>query len=496
MAPSSEHQRAELAAIAEKAMRDRGFLPEFSPEAKAEAERMSEDLGGVPESRGVRDLRRLLWCSIDNDDTRDLDQLTVADPLSDGRIRVCVAVADVESRVPEGSAIDRHAGHNTTSVYTPPKVFPMLPERLSTGITSLNEGEDRLAVVVDFVVLPDGAVLESELYQAVVHNHAKLAYNSLAAWLEGDSPQPDRLAGTRGLDGQIRLQDQAAQRLRKLRYQRGALDIRRNEVRPILDGDRVDRLEEDGSNRAKELIQDFMIAANEATARFLEGHGFPSIRRVVRTPARWPRIVELAATHGTRLPAEPDSKALSDFLEERRKADPEDYPDLSLSIVKLIGSGEYVVDLPGEPAPGHFGLAVGDYTHATAPNRRYPDLVTHRLLKAALDNGSPPYSLEALAEIARHCTDQENEANKVERQVKKAAAALLLENRVGQHFDAVVTGASHKGTWVRLCRLGVEGRLEKGWQGLDVGDRVRVRLIGTDAERGFIDFARSSHDHG
>lgn len=493
---SPEHQRAELAAIAEKAMRDRGFLPEFSPEARAEAERMSEDLAGVVDPGQVRDLRHLLWCSIDNDDTRDLDQLTVADPSSDGRIRVCVAVADVESRVPEGSAIDRHARHNTTSVYTPPKVFPMLPERLSTGITSLNEREDRLAVVVDFVVSKDGAVVETDIYPAVVHNHAKLAYNALAAWLEGDSPPPARLAGARGLDDQIRLQDRAAQRLRRLRYQRGALDIRRNEVRPVLDGDRVARLEEDGSNRAKELIQDFMIAANEATARFLEARGFPSIRRIVRTPARWPRIVELAAGHGTKLPGEPDSKALSDFLEERRKADPEDYPDLSLAIVKLIGSGEYVVDLPHEPAPGHFGLAVSDYTHATAPNRRYPDLVTHRLLKAALDGGSSPYPLEELAEIARRCTGQENEANKVERQVKKAAAALLLENRVGDHFDAVVTGASPKGTWVRLCRLGVEGRLEKGWQGLDVGDRVRVRLIGTDAERGFIDFARSSHGHG
>jgi VacB/RNase II family 3'-5' exoribonuclease len=493
MHPSSQHQRAELAAIAERAMRDRGFLPEFSPEAQAEAERMSEDLSGVARNGEALDLRHLLWSSIDNDDTRDLDQLTVADPLSEGRIRVRVAVADVESRVPEGSAIDRHAGHNTTSVYTPPKVFPMLPERLSTGITSLNEGEDRLAVVVDFVVHEDGSTGETDLYAAVVHNRAKLAYNALAAWLEGDSPPPSRLAEVPGLDDQIRLQDQAAQRLRKVRYQRGALDLRRNEVRPVLDGDRVARLEEDGSNRAKELIQDFMIAANEATARFLEGRGFPSIRRIVRTPARWPRIVDLAAGHGTKLPEEPDSKALSDFLEERRKADPGDYPDLSLAIVKLIGSGEYVVDLPGEPAPGHFGLAVGDYTHATAPNRRYPDLVTHRLLKAALNGGSSPYSLEELARIAQHCTDQENEANKVERHVKKAAAALLLENRVGEQFDAVVTGASQKGTWVRLCRLGVEGRLEKGWQGLDVGDRVRVRLLGTDAERGFIDFARLSH---
>lgn len=489
MHPSREHQRAELAGIAERAMRDRGFLPEFSPEARAEAERMSEDLDGV--GQGVRDLRRLLWSSIDNDDSRDLDQLTVAEPLADDRIRVLIAIADVESRVPAGSAIDQHARHNTTSVYTPPKVFPMLPERLSTGITSLNEGEDRLAMVVDLVVHEDGSVSETDLYPAVVHSYAKLAYNALAAWLEGDSPPPARLAAVPGLDDQIRLQDRAAQRLRKLRYQRGALDIRRNEVRPVLDGDRVARLEEDGSNRAKELIQDFMIAANEATARFLETHGFPSIRRIVRTPARWPRIVELAASHGTKLPEEPDSKALSDFLEARRKADPGDYPDLSLAIVKLIGSGEYVVDLPNEPAPGHFGLAVGDYTHATAPNRRYPDLVTHRLLKAALAGASSPYPLEELGEIAHHCTEQENEANKVERHVKKAAAALLLENRVGEHFDAVVTGASQKGTWVRLCRMGIEGRLEKGWQGLDVGDRVQVRLLGTDAERGFIDFARS-----
>ena len=367
----------------------------------------------------------------------------------------------------------------------------MLPERLSTGLTSLNEGMDRLAVVVDMVVAGDGSIVEAELYEAQVHNRAKLTYDAVARWLEGEGPMPDGMAGVPGLDDQIRLQDEAAQRLRRLRHLRGALDIRRNEVRPVMDGGRVARLEEDAGNRAKELIQDFMIAANGSTARFLESRGFPSIRRVVRNPRRWDRIVELAAGLGEKLPDEPDSRALGEFLMRRHKADPEGYSDLSLAVVKLIGSGEYTVDLPDEPAPGHFGLAVEDYTHATAPNRRYPDLLTHRLLKAALGGRPSPYGPEELQTLARHCTEQENNAQKVERQVRKSAAALVLVDRLGDRFEAVVTGASEKGTWVRLCRLGVEGRLERGARGLDVGDRLTVELIGLDVERGFIDFARS-----
>jgi VacB/RNase II family 3'-5' exoribonuclease len=490
MSLSAAEQHTDLEAIARRAMEERGLLPEFSPEALAEAAAIREIDGSTLSGR-VRDLRDLLWCSIDNDSSRDLDQLSVAEDLEGEAVRVLVAVADVEARVPEGSAIDRHARHNTTSVYTPARTFHMLPERLSTGLTSLNEGEDRLAVVVDMVVAGDGSVAEADLYAAVVHNRAKLTYDAVARWLEGEGPMPEGMAGVPGLDEQIRLQDGAAQRLRRLRHVRGALDIRRNEVRPVMDGGRVARLEEDAGNRAKELIQDFMIAANGSTARFLEGRGFPSIRRVVRTPRRWDRIVELAAGLGEKLPDEPDSRALGEFLMRQHKADPEGYSDLSLAVVKLIGSGEYTVDLPDEPAPGHFGLAVEDYTHATAPNRRYPDLLTHRLLKAALAGRPVPYDPEELQKLARHCTEQENNAQKVERQVRKSAAALLLVDRVGDRFEAIVTGASEKGTWVRLCRLGVEGRLERGARGLDVGDRLSVELIGLDVERGFIDFARS-----
>jgi VacB/RNase II family 3'-5' exoribonuclease len=489
MPPSAAEQHADLEAIARRAMEERGLLPDFSPEALAEAEAVPE-IDGSSLSGSVRDLRGLLWCSIDNDSTRDLDQLSVAEDLPGEEIRILVAVADVESRVPEGSAIDRHARHNTTSVYTPPRTFHMLPERLSTGLTSLNEGEDRLAVVVDMVVAGDGSIAGAELYAGLVHNRAKLTYDAVARWLEGEGPMPDGMAEVPGLDEQIRLQDGAAQRLRRLRHLRGALDIRRNEVRPVMDGGRVARLEEDAGNRAKELIQDFMIAANGSTARFLESRGLPSIRRVVRNPRRWDRIVELAAGLGETLPDEPDSRALGEFLARQHKADPDGYSDLSLAVVKLIGSGEYTVDLPGEPAPGHFGLAVEDYTHATAPNRRYPDLLTHRLLKAAFAGRPVPYGPQDLQELARHCTQQENNAQKVERQVRKSAAALLLVDRVGDRFEAVVTGASEKGTWVRLCRLGVEGRLERGFRGLDVGDRLSVELIGLDVERGFIDFAR------
>jgi VacB/RNase II family 3'-5' exoribonuclease len=491
---AAEQPEHDLEAIARRAMEERGLLPDFSPEALAEAEAVQEIDGSAVAGR-VRDLRHLPWCSIDNDSSRDLDQLTVAEDLAGEEIRILVAVADVEARVPEGSAIDRHARHNTTSVYTAAKTFHMLPERLSTGLTSLNEGEDRLAVVVDMVVSKDGSIAEADLSAGLVHNRAKLTYDAVARWLDGEGPMPERMAEVPELDEQIRLQDRAAQRLRKLRHLRGALDLRRNEVRPVMDGKRVARLEEDAGNRAKELIQDFMIATNEVTARFLEGRGLPSIRRVVRSPRRWDRIVELAAGLGERLPDEPDSRALGEFLARRHEEDPEGYADLSLAVVKLIGSGEYTVDLPEEPAPGHFGLAVEDYTHATAPNRRYPDLLTHRLLKAALAGRPAPYGREELLKLARHCTEQENNAQKVERQVRKSAAALLLVDRLGEHFEAVVTGASEKGTWVRLCRLGVEGRLERGFRGLDVGDRLTVELIGLDVERGFIDFARAGRNH-
>lgn len=471
-------------------MLDRGLEPDFPPAAQAEAAHL--DAPAVPPA-GTRDLRQLLWSSIDNDDSRDLDQIEAAEAQSDGAIRVWVAIADVDALVKLGSAIDLHAKANTTSVYTAAQIFPMLPEKLSTGLTSLNDGEDRLAVVMEMTVAADGTLAGSDVYPAWVRNHCKLAYDALAAWLDGTGPMPPRLAEVPGMEGQIRLQDEAASRLRKQRHEQGALELETIEARPVMTDGTVTDLKEDKSNRAKHLIEDFMVSANGVTARFLDQHNLPSLRRVVRTPKRWDRIVELALGFGAHLPAEPDSLALNKFLEQRHQQDPLRFPDLSLSVIKLLGPGEYMADPPGGDPPGHFGLAVRDYTHATAPNRRYPDLITHRLLKAAFGKQPAPYSIDELAQLAQHCTQQEDAAQKVERQVRKSAAALLLENRVGETFDAIVTGASDKGTWVRTLHPLVEGRLDRGFQGLDVGDRVRVRLLSTDVERGFIDFARENH---
>ncbi len=473
-------------------MEERGLEPDFPAAALQEAERLEpkDELDG-----GARDLRDLLWSSLDNDDTRDLDQLEVAERVDGDSIRLRIAIADVDSLVRPGSAIDDHARTNTTSVYTAARVFPMLPERLSTGLTSLHDGEDRLALVIEMTVAPDGSVSSPDLYPARVRNQAKLAYDAVAAWLDGEGPMPPRMAEVAGIAEQVRLQDEAASRLRRLRTERGALDFDTTETKPVFVNGVVTELREERKNRAKELIEDFMITANGVTARYLDDHGLPSIRRVVRTPKRWPRIVDVAREVGGHLPAEPDLVVLvAAVVERRRREAPDDFPEFSLAILKLLGPGEYAVDPPGGEPPGHFGLAVKDYTHATAPNRRYPDLITHRLVKAAFHRQPAPYSMEELEGLARHCTLQEDAASKVERQVRKAAAALLLESRIGDTFDAVVTGASEKGTWVRTCRRPmVEGRLERGFEGLDVGDRLRVRLVSTDVERGFIDFVRERH---
>jgi len=486
MTQDMTRHRQRLRAIARRAMRERGFLPEFSAAAVAQAEQLTQ-----PASDGdpaLRDLRQLLWCSIDNDDSRDLDQLSVAESLPDGAVKILVAVADVDALVSQGSAIDRHARQNTTSVYTPAQIFPMLPEKLSTDLTSLNEDTDRLAVVVAMVIDPEGRLVASDVYRARVRNQAKLAYNRVAAWLDGTQPAPPRVATVPGLADQLRLQDRVAQRLKQLRHQSGALSLETLEARPVFSDDILTHLAVEQRNRAKALIEDFMIAANGVTARYLAGKGFPSFRRVLRAPARWERIVALATAVGERLPAAPDSTALEAFLSGRRQVDPLHFPDLSLAVVKLMGSGEYAVELPGEQATGHFGLAVKDSTHSTAPNRRFPDLMTQRLLKAALAGRRVPYSHEELEELARHCTEQEDDANKIERQVRKSAAALLLESRISQRFDAIVTGASEKGTWVRVLDPPVEGKVVQGFEGFDVGDRVRVKLTNVNVERGFIDF--------
>lgn len=474
----------DLQELARQAMAEHGLQAEFPAEVMAEVQRLQPPKAEA----GVADLRALPWCSIDNDDSRDLDQLTVGEALPGDATRILVAVADVDCLVRQGGAIDRSAAHNTTSIYTAARVFPMLPERVSTDLTSLNPGEDRLAMVVAMDVDVDGAVTASRLFRALVHNHAKLAYDSVDAWLDGTGPAPAAVERSSVLADQLRLQDRAAKRLRRRRDEQGALDLDTGETRPVLRDGKVVDLRRDEKNDAKELIEDFMIAANGATARFLAGKGFATIRRVVRDPERWDRIVELAGRHGGVLPETPDSRALEVFLRKRRIADPLRFPDLSLSVVKLIGKGEYVLERPGE-ATGHFGLAVRDYTHSTAPNRRYPDLITQRLLKAAFAGAKAPYDDEALAALAGHCTTQEDAANKVERSIRKSAAALLLSDRIGHAFDGVVTGASEKGTWVRTFHPPVEGKVVRGQQGLDVGDVVRVRLLSVNVPRGFIDFA-------
>jgi len=406
------------------------------------------------------------------------------------KVKLWVAVADVDALVKNGTAIDEHARHNTTSVYTAAEIFPMLPEKLSTNLTSLSFNEDRLAVVVEMVVEADGSIQDSDIFKAQVHNRAKLAYNSVAAWLEGQAPAPDGVAAVQGLAENLHIQDQAAQRMKNLRHVQGALSLETIEARPIFEGDEMSGLEAEARNRAKELIEDCMIAANGVTVRYLAARKFPSIRRVVRTPKRWDRIVEIAAAHGVKLPDVPDSKELEGFLVKQKAADPVRFPDLSLSVIKLLGAGEYVAELPGGIAPGHFGLAVKDYAHSTAPNRRYTDLVTQRLLKAAIEGKPSPYGIAELEELAAHCTEEEDVVNKVERQVGKSAAAFLLQSRIGEKFAAIVTGASVKGTWVRLLRMPVEGKLVHGFEGLDVGDPVQVQLTLVDVEQGFIDFKK------
>jgi len=495
MNANNQHHRAILQSIARRAMLERGLLPDFSSEALAELGRLQ--VPATIDSKAVRDMRNLLWASIDNDDSRDLDQLTVAEAMPSDKVKILVAIADVDSSIINGSAIDQHARNNTTSVYTAAEIFPMLPEKVSTDITSLNFNEDRLSIVVEMLVGADGSLEDSKIYRAWVHNYAKLAYNSVAAWLENNGAIPEAIVAVKGLAENLQLQDRVAQSMKNFRHIHGALSLKTIEAKPVFDGDQIRALDIEEKNRAKEIIEDFMIAANGVTARYLSAKKSPSIRRVVRMPKRWERIVEIAADHKFKLPELPDSKALEEFLVKQKAADPLRFPDLSLAVIKLLGAGEYIAELPDGNVPGHFGLAVKDYAHSTAPNRRYPDLLTQRLLKAALEGKPVPYSKDELDVLAAHCTEAEDAANKVERQVGKSAAALLLESRIGERFDSIVTGASEKGTWVRLLTIPVEGKLVDGFEGMDVGDRMRVQLIDTNVERGYIDFKKvSSSRHG
>jgi exoribonuclease-2 len=486
---NQKHHRVILQDIAHRVMLERGLLPDFSNEAIAELKRLKSPPNDVPD---IRDMRNLLWTSIDNDDSLDLDQLTVAEAMPGDKVRVMVAIADVDALVRKGTALDKHAQHNTTSVYTAARIFPMIPDLLSTDLTSLKLNEDRLALVIEMELGADGTLLNSSIYRARVCNHAKLAYNNIAPWLEGNNTVPEAVSSVTGLDENLRLQDKAAQSLKKLRHVNGALTLETIAAKPVFDGDQIKALEIDEKNRAKEIIEDFMIAANGITARYLSAKGFPSIRRVVRTPKRWDRIVEIAESHQYELPYEPDSKALDEFLVHAKAADQMRFSDLSLAVIKLLGSGEYVAESSDETASGHFGLAVKDYAHSTAPNRRYPDLLTQRLLKAALEGKPIPYSKEELDELALHCTKAEDIATKVERRVEKSAAALMLESRIGEKFASIVTGASEKGTWVRLLSIPIEGKLEQGFEGFDVGDQIKVQLILVDVQKGFIDFRKTN----
>ena len=489
-----KQHRAILQRIAHRIMLERGLLPDFSTAARSELSRIQAQImkKGASDGtdHGVRDLRDRLWASIDNDDSRDLDQLTVAEAMPADEVKILVAIADVDAVIKNDSAIDQHAHHNSTSVYTAAETFPMLPEEISTDITSLNFNEQRLALIIEMVIGVDGSLQDSDIYPAWVRNHAKLAYNSLSVWLEGNGDIPAAVSAVNGLEMNLRLQDKVTQRMKNLRHIHGALSLETIETRPVFDGDQIRALEIEEKNRAKEIIEDLMIAANGVTARYLSARKFPSIRRVVRTPKRWERIVEIANEHGSKLPGKPDSKALEEFLIKEKASDPLRFPDLSLAVIKLLGNGEYIAELPEGNAPGHFGLAVKDYAHSTAPNRRYPDLLTQRLLKATLADQPVPYRLDELEVLATHCTTAEDAANKVERQVEKSAAALLLESRIGEQFDSIVTGASEKGTWVRLLSLPVEGKLVQGFDGVDVGDRIRVQLIEINVEQGYIDFKK------
>jgi exoribonuclease-2 len=436
----------------------------------------------------ARDLRSLLWSSIDNDTSRDLDQIEVAQQLPNGSVKILIGIADLDSFIPKGSAIDQHAASETTSVYTGVRTFPMLPEELSTGKTSLLENQDRLAVVTEFEVDVDGRIVSSTVYRALVRNQAQLQYNSVGGWLEGKAAMPPKVAASGDLQNQLHLQDQVAQKLRGRRFEQGALTLQSDEQLPLILNDEVVGVEQQPSNRATQLIEDLMIAANGVVARMLDK--VSSLRRIVKKPKRWDRIVQLAAGYGEKLPAGPDSRALNEFLIKRKTADPDHFAELSLAVIKLIGMGEYVLERPGDPVAGHFGLAVHDYTHSTAPNRRFADIVTQRILKATLVGQPNPYSDDELSAIASNCTMKGDAARKVEREMSKRAAAIAMQNRIGATFDAIVTGVTPKGTFVRALQPHVEGLLAQGQAGLDVGDRIKVKLIRTDVQQGFIDFAK------
>jgi len=466
-----------------------GFEPDFPPATRQQLADISAHPPQLTPSDKVRDLRGLLWSSIDNDTSKDLDQIEIAERLPNGDVKVMVGIADVDAFVAKDTPIDQHAAKETTSVYAGVSIFPMLPNELSTGASSLLPDVDRPAVVTEFVVNASGALNASNVYRALVRNQAQLTYNAIGAWLEGTAAAPPKVAASAELQAQLKLQDEVAQALKKLRFEHGALNIDTAETVPLLLNQEVTGVVTVEKNRATELIEDFMIAANGVVARLLGK--VSSLRRIVKTPEHWDGIVRLAAAQGEKLPAQADSKALNDFLLLRKAADPDHFADLSLAVIKLIGPGEYVLERPGDPEQGHFGLAVQDYTHSTAPNRRFADIVTQRLIKALLDGNPGPYSDDELTGIAANCTQKGDAARKVEREMSKRLAAVAMSHRVGEIFDAIVTGVTPKGTFVRVMQPRIEGLLAQGAQGLHVGDRVHAKLTRTDVQRGFIDFVRA-----
>jgi exoribonuclease-2 len=486
----------DLQLVAAQLMRENGFATEMPPPVTAQAKELQQHPPAVATHADVKDLRHLPWSSIDNASSRDLDQLEVAEPAADDATRVLVAIADVDAFVAKATPIDTFAAAQTTTVYTDVKIFPMLPETLSTGATSLLEGGEKLAVVVEFAVGADGQLQSNAVYRALVRNRAQLAYHDIGAWLDGHAPAPVKVAESSTLEAQLRLQDRVARALRRARHRHGALNLNTIETRTVMRDQEIVSLEVEHKNGATSLIEDFMIAANEIVARLLESREVSFIRRIVKTPERWDRIVQLAGGFGTTLPPAPDSRALNEFLTERCEADPDHFADLSLAVVKLIGRGEYVLERKGEEGEGHFGLAVEDYTHSTAPNRRFPDLVTQRLVKAVVAGQPAPYGDDELMQIAANCTAKANAARKVEREVSKRVAAVAMQRRIGEHFQAIVTGVTPRGTFVRVLNPPVEGLLARGQQGVDVGDKIGVTLVSVDVGRGFIDFARSQGGSG
>jgi len=486
---ASNPSHLDLQATAKEIMEEHGFQPDFPPQVTAQLAELRNHSPEVAANGAVRDLRNLLWSSIDNDTSRDLDQIEVAERGANDDVKIMIGIADVDAYAPKQTPIDQHAARETTTVYAGIRNFPMLPEELSTGQTSLLENQDRMSVVTEFTVDTDGNLKSPDIYRAAVRNKAQLQYNSVGEWLEGTAAAPPKVAASNELQQQLKLQDEVAQRLKQQRVQHGALNLQTDEVHPLILNDQVVDVVKQQRNRATDLIEDFMVAANGVVARMLEK--VSSLRRVVKTPERWDRIVQLAASKGEKLPPQPDSKALNDLLLRRKAADPDHFADLSLAVIKLIGPGEYVLERAGENSTGHFGLAVQDYTHSTAPNRRFADVVTQRLLKAMLAGQQNPYSDEELSAIATNCTQKGDAARKVEREMSKRLAAVAMQSRVGEVFDAIVTGKTEHGTFVRVMQPHIEGMLAQGQQGLDVGDKLRAKLVRTDVQRGYIDFARA-----